>query len=90
MVKAGSENAAIIDERVGVRLIDRPLLTVAQAAKLLQTDERNVRALLKSGRLRGLRIGTMKIRRKELDRFLEASEGYDMNDPWNPKAFTVD
>lgn len=90
MVKAGSENAAIIDERVGVRLIDRPLLTVAQAAKLLQTDERNVRALLKSGRLRGLRIGAMKIRRKELDRFLEASEGYDMNDPWNPKAFTVD
>lgn len=90
MVKAGSENAAIIDERVGVRLIDRPLLTVGQAAKLLQTDERNVRALLKSGRLRGLRIGTMKIRRKELDRFLEASEGYDMNDPWNPKAFTVD
>lgn len=90
MVKAGSENAAIIDERVGVRLIDRPLLTVAQAAKLLQTDERNVRALLKSGRLRGLRIGAMKIRRKELDRFLEASEGYDMNDPWNPKTFTVD
>ena len=90
MVKAGSENAEIIDERVGVRLIDRPLLTVGQAAKLLQTDERNVRALLKSGRLRGLRIGTMKIRRKELDRFLEASEGYDMNDPWNPKAFTVD
>ena len=90
MVKAGSENAAIIDERVGVRLIDRPLLTVAQAAKLLQTDERNVRALLKSGRLRGLRIGAMKIRRKELDRFLEASEGYDMNDPWNPKVFTVD
>ncbi len=90
MVKAGSENAAIIDERVGVRLIDRPLLTVAQAAKLLQTDERNVRALLKSGRLRGLRIGAMKIRRKELDRFLEASEGYDMNDPWNPKEFTVD
>lgn len=90
MVKAGSENAAIIDERVGVRLIDRPLLTVAQAAKLLQTDERNVRALLKSGRLRGLRIGAMKIRRKELDRFLEAFEGYDMNDPWNPKEFTVD
>lgn len=57
------------------------LLTVTQAASMLQTQETVVYSLIKAGQVRALKLGNLKIRRQEIDRFLKEGEGYDFSDP---------
>ena len=56
------------------------LVTVKQASKLLQTDEPTVRRLIEKGFLKALKLGRLKIRMVELERFLEYAEGKDFTD----------
>ena len=56
------------------------LFTVKEASKLLKTDEPTVRRLIEKGYLKALRLGRLKIRKVEIERFLNYAEGKDFND----------
>lgn len=56
------------------------LLSVPQAASLMHTQPARVRVLLKNGYLKALKLGELKIRRAEIDRFLEEAEGKDFSE----------
>ncbi|NFH89140.1 MULTISPECIES: helix-turn-helix domain-containing protein [unclassified Clostridium] len=56
------------------------LFTVKEASKLLKTDEPTVRKLIEKGILRALKLGRLKVRKVEIERFLGWAEGKDLND----------
>lgn len=57
------------------------LFTVKETAGILGTNIDYVHKLRKSGVLKFIKLGSFKVRKEELERFLEASEGYDLTDP---------
>lgn len=61
------------------------LLSVPQAAFLMHTDVNRVRQLIKTGHIKALKLGELKIRRAEIDRFLKEAEGKDFSDLSNVK-----
>lgn len=68
-------------DRRGELPLDREIiLTVPQAAQLIHTNQQRVRNLIKAGYIKALKLGELKIRRQEIDRFLKEAEGYDLND----------
>lgn len=56
------------------------LYTVKQVSKLLQTDEPTVRKLISKGYIRALKLGRLKVRKIEVERFLKEAEGKDFTD----------
>ncbi|MCS6132632.1 helix-turn-helix domain-containing protein [Clostridium botulinum] len=56
------------------------LFTVKEASKLLKTDEPTIRRLINKGLMKALRLGRIKIRKVEIERFAEWAEGKDLND----------
>lgn len=66
------------------RQIDR-LYTTKEAAEVLQVGDRIVRKLVSSGHLRAIKLGGIKIRGSELERFMEQSEGLDYTDVTSPQ-----
>ncbi|WP_294405781.1 helix-turn-helix domain-containing protein [uncultured Clostridium sp.] len=63
------------------------LYTVKEASKLLKTDEATIRRLINKGLIKALRLGRIKIRKVEIERFTEWAEGKDLNDLDNIKEF---
>ena len=63
--------------------------TVPQVAKILHTNPRCVRDLVKSGELRALKQGEIKISSVELLRFLTENTGMDLTDPFHKKPLTA-
>lgn len=64
----------------------QPLLyTVPELAERLETSKPAIRALIRAGRLRALKLGSLKVTAKEVDRFLEENVGKDLTDPFNIK-----
>lgn len=61
------------------------LLEVAEVAKRLKCNRNKVYELIKSGMLRGLKLGRMKVSTIELDNFLVRNSGKDLTDPFNVK-----
>lgn len=61
------------------------LYTVAETAKLLKTNPNYVYSLIKKGLLPALNVGSLKIRRTSLLKFLEEYEGKDLSDLDNIK-----
>ena len=61
-------------------LKDEILLTIPQVAKLIHTDVNKVRGYVRSGKLKALKLGELKVRREEVDRFLREAEGLDYTD----------
>lgn len=61
------------------------LFTVKEAAKLLKTDEPTIRRLIDKKILKALKLGRLKVRKVEIERFLEWAEGKDLNDLDNIK-----
>ncbi|GKU24048.1 hypothetical protein CFOLD11_08740 [Clostridium folliculivorans] len=58
-----------------------PLLyTVSEVATILKINKNSVYLLLKKGLLKGLKLGSMKIPRKELIEFIEDNTGKDLTD----------
>lgn len=56
------------------------LFTVKEASQLLKTDEPTIRRLMSKGLLKGLKLGRLKVRKVEIERFLSWAEGKDLND----------
>lgn len=65
--------------------MDDVLYTVKEAAKLLKVDQQTVRRLIIKGYIRGLKLGRVKVRKIEIERFLEWAEGKDFTDLDNIK-----
>ena len=63
-----------------IKLTDEILLTIPQAAFLMHTDINKVRNLIKAGHIKALKLGELKVRRAEIDRFLQDAEGKDYSD----------
>ena len=61
------------------------LLTVPDVMAILKTSKNMVYSLLNSGRLPFLKLGDRKVRRLDLEKFLEEYSGYDLSDLNNPK-----
>lgn len=60
------------------------LYTVSETAKILKCNIDYVHKLRKAGVLQFMKLGTYKIRKEELNRFLEEAQGFDYSDPNNP------
>lgn len=60
------------------------LLTVKEVAERLKTSIQYVYTLQKSGQLKFMKIGRLKVRESTLNAFLEKWDGYDLTDPNNP------
>ena len=61
------------------------LYTVKETAKLLKTNTSYVYELIKKGFLPALKLGSFKIRKSSLLKFLEENEGYDLTNLDNVK-----
>ena len=60
------------------------LLTVVEVAEVLGVGKNYANMLVQSGVIRGMRLNGMKVRRRELERWMAAMEGMDLEDPRNP------
>lgn len=56
------------------------LFTTKEASQLLKTDDATVRRLISKGLIKALKLGRLKIRKVEIERFLAWAEGKDLND----------
>lgn len=56
------------------------LFTTKETAKLLKTDDVTIRKLISKGFIKALKLGRLKIRKVEIDRFLAWAEGKDLSD----------
>ncbi|MGX7417777.1 helix-turn-helix domain-containing protein [Carnobacterium gallinarum] len=65
--------------------IERQTYTVKQAALALQTSTDNVYKLIKLGYIQGLKLGSLKIPKFEVSRFLVDNLGRDFDDILKPK-----
>ena len=63
----------------GVRYMEDVIYTVTETAELLKVNRNYVYSLLKSGVIKGLKLGSLKITRTELMRFLEDNNGKDLS-----------
>lgn len=70
-------------ERPALKLTEEILLTVPETAKLLRTQPIIIRGLIQANKIKALKLGELKIRRAEIDRFLQDYEGNDLTDPFN-------
>lgn len=61
------------------------LLTVPEVAAILKTNVDYVYKLQRAGKLKFLKVGRLKCRRKTLEEFLEKYDGMDVTDPFNIK-----
>lgn len=66
------------------------LYTVNEVAKILKTNTSYVYKLHKSGKLKFLKIGSLKCRKSTLEAFLEKYEGMDVTDPNNITEIKTD
>ena len=66
------------------------LFTVEESAKLLKTDKPTIRRLVSKGFIKALKLGRLKIRKVELERFVQWAEGKDLSDLDNIKDLQGD
>lgn len=62
---------------------ERILYTVKEVSSLIHTNQAYVYSLIKAGLLPVLKLGSYKIRKEALDRFLLEYEGKDLTDPFH-------
>lgn len=56
------------------------LLPISEVAERLRTNKNYVYELINKGLLKALKLGSMKVRNSEINRFLKESEGKDFTD----------
>lgn len=66
------------------------LYTVSEVAELLKVNRNSIYELLKKNVIRGLKIGSLKITRTELIKFLEENNGKDLSNLEDIKDLTFD
>ena len=62
---------------------EKLLYTVAEVSVLLHTNKAYIYSLISAGLLPVLKLGSYKVRRASLDKFLADFEGKDLTDPKN-------
>ena len=65
------------------------LYTVKETAKILKVNTDSVYTLSKSGKLRALKLGSLKVRRTTILEFLDKYDGYDLSDLENIKILEI-
>lgn len=67
------------------------VFTIKEVAKILKCNVNFVYKLKDAGLIKFMKLGTLKVRKAELERFLAEAEGYDLTDPFNIKPlFTTE
>lgn len=66
------------------------LLSVTETSKRLSTSRNTVYDLISSGHLKALKLGSLKVRNSEINRFLEEYEGKDLSDFKNIKVLNME
>ncbi|ACD22639.1 helix-turn-helix domain-containing protein [Clostridium botulinum] len=66
------------------------LYTVSEAAELLKINRNSVYDLLKHNVIKGLKLGSLKITRNELLKFLEENNGKDLSNLKEIKELNFD
>ena len=62
---------------------ERVLYTVKEVSELLRTNTTYVYSLIKTGLLPVMKLGTYKVRKDSLNKFIAECEGRDLTDPNN-------
>lgn len=70
-------------------LYDARAYSVAETAKLMGVNRPYVYRLIKSGRLRHIKLGSIKIPHEFLVQFYRESEGLDVSDPFDVKREVI-
>lgn len=70
--------------------MEEMLYTVKEVAAILKTNVDFVYKLHKSGKLRLLKLGSLKCRKRTLEAFLEKYDGFDLTDPFDVKRLEED
>jgi len=65
------------------------LYTVKEVSEIIHTNKAYVYELIKAGLLPALKLGSFKVRRETLERFLKEHEGYDLTDPKDVVKITI-
>ena len=60
------------------------LLTIAEVGQVLGVGKNYANKLVQGGVIRGLRMNGMKVRRRELESWMQAMDGMDLTDPFHP------
>ena len=68
---------------------EKILYTVKEVSELLHTNPTYVYNLIKAGLLPVLKLGSYKVRRESLNKFLADYEGKDLTDPNNVSVVNV-
>ena len=68
---------------------EKILYTVREVSELLHTNPTYVYNLIKAGLLPALKLGSYKVRRESLNKFLADYEGKDLTDPNNVSVVNV-
>lgn len=55
--------------------------TVKEVAQILKVNVHYVYALIRENRLPAIKLGSLKVRKEALDKFLAEYEGYDLTNP---------
>lgn len=71
-------------------LIDTELLTVKEVSKILKVNVHRVYDLVRTGMLPALKLGSLKIRKSSLEKFIEEYEGMDISDVNNIKPLNIE
>lgn len=66
------------------------LYTVSEVAELIKSNQAYVYDLIKSGLLPALKLGSLKVTRKDLLAFLDKYKGYDLSKPFNIQPLKSD
>lgn len=67
---------------------DKIVYTVKEVSEIIHTNPAYVYSLIKSGLLPALKLGSYKIRKSALLKFLNDNEGNDVTDPFNIKSLS--
>lgn len=70
-------------------LTDTELLTVKEVSKILKVNVHKVYDLIRVGMLPALKLGSLKIRKSSLEKFLDEYEGMDISDVNNIKSLNI-
>ena len=71
-------------------MTDTELLTVKEVSKILKVNVHRVYDLVRAGMLPALKLGSLKIRKSSLEKFLEEYEGMDISDVNNIKPIDIE
>ncbi len=69
--------------------MEEMLYTVKEASKILKTNTDYVYSLIRKGYLRCLKLGSYKIRKSTLEKFLVKYEDFDLSDLDNVKELDL-